>query len=102
MTTTVTNRLEWTVMAIKAVVFDLGGVLEHVEDDAWPEVWIGRWERRVHLPLGHVVATLAEHEPTDDMVTGKMSEAQMRERYARMLGLDDDLAQQMMAEMWDA
>jgi epoxide hydrolase-like predicted phosphatase len=102
MTTTVTNRLEWTVMAIKAVVFDLGGVLEHVEDDAWPEVWIGRWERRVHLPLGHVVATLAEHEPTDDMVTGKMSEAQMRERYARMLGLDNDLAQQMMAEMWDA
>ena len=56
-----------TVMAIKAVVFDIGGVLEHVEDDAWPEVWIGRWERRAHLPVGHVVATLAEHEPTDDM-----------------------------------
>ena len=80
-------------MAIKAVVFDIGGVLEHVQDDAWPEVWMGRWERRVHLPVRHVVATLAEHEPTDDMVTGKMSEAQMRERYARVLGLDDDQAQ---------
>ena len=102
MTSTVTNRLEGTLMAIKAVVFDIGGVLEHVEDDAWPEVWMGRWERRVHLPVGHVVATLAEHGPTGDMVTGKISEAQMRERYARVLGLDDDQAQQMMAEMWDA
>jgi putative hydrolase of the HAD superfamily len=89
-------------MAIKAVVFDIGGVLEQVEDDAWPETWISRWERRVDLPVGHVVATLAEHGPTADMVTGKMSEAQMRERYARVLGLDDDQVQQMMAEMWDA
>jgi epoxide hydrolase-like predicted phosphatase len=102
MTSTVANRLEGALMAIKAVVFDIGGVLEHVEDDAWPEVWMSRWERRVHLPVGHVVAMLAQDEPTDDMVTGKMSEAQMRERYARLLGVDDDQAQQMMAEMWDA
>ena len=31
-------------MAIKAVVFDIGGVLELVEDNDWPEVWMGRWE----------------------------------------------------------
>jgi FMN phosphatase YigB (HAD superfamily) len=67
-------------MAIKAVAFDIGGVLEHVEDDAWPEVWMSRWERRAHLPVGHVVAASAEHGSTDDMVTGKISEAQMRER----------------------
>jgi len=90
-----------TVVAIKAVVFDIGGVLEHVEDDAWPEVWLGRWEHRMHLPVGHVAAVLAEDEPTDEVVTGKMSEAKMRERYARLLGLDGDQAQQMMAEMWD-
>ena len=89
-------------MAIKAVVFDIGGVLEHVEDDAWPEVWMGRWERKACLPVGHVVATLAEHGPTGDIATGKMSEEQLRERYARVLGLDDDQARQMMAEMWDA
>jgi hypothetical protein len=33
----VTNRLEGTVMAIKAVVFDIGGVLELIEDNDWPE-----------------------------------------------------------------
>jgi hypothetical protein len=37
MTSTVTNRLEGTVMAIKAVVFDIGGVLELIEDNDWPE-----------------------------------------------------------------
>jgi len=89
-------------MTIKAVVFDIGGVLEHVHDDAWPAIWIGGWERRMHLPAGHVAAALAEAEPSGDMVTGEMSEAQMRELYARALGLDEDQAHQMMAEMWDA
>ena len=89
-------------MAIKAAVFDIGGVLERVEDDAWPEIWIGRWERRMNLPAGHARAALAEHEPTGDMATGEMSEAQMREMWARALGLDDDQDHQMMAEMWDA
>jgi epoxide hydrolase-like predicted phosphatase len=89
-------------VAIKAVVFDIGGVLEVVEDDAWPEIWIGRWERRLNLPSGHVLTALAEHEPTGEMVTGGISESQMRARYAGALGLDDAQADQMMAELWDA
>jgi len=56
----------------------------------------------MHLPAGHVAAALAEAEPSGDMVTGEMSEAQMRELYACALGLDEDQAHQMMAEMWDA
>ena len=99
---TVTSRMEGTLMAIKAVVFDIGGVLEHVQDDAWPDIWIGRWARRMNLPADKVVAALAAAEPIGDIVTGEISETQMRERYARALGLDDDQAQQMMAEMWDA
>jgi putative hydrolase of the HAD superfamily len=89
-------------MAIKAVVFDIGGVLERVEDDAWPEIWIGRWERRMNLPEGHLMAALAEHEPAGDVVTGGVTEAQMRAMYAGALGLDEDQADQMMAEMWEA
>jgi epoxide hydrolase-like predicted phosphatase len=89
-------------VAIKAVVFDIGGVLELVEDDAWPEIWIGRWERRLNLPAGHVLAALAEHEPAGEMVTGGISESQMRARYAGALGLDDAQADQMMSELWDA
>ncbi|HSE07963.1 MAG TPA: HAD family phosphatase [Nocardioidaceae bacterium] len=89
-------------MSIKAVVFDIGGVLERVEDDAWPEFWIRRWERRMNLPSGHLAAALAEHEPVGDVVTGGVSEAQMRDMYAVALGLADEQADQMMAEMWDA
>jgi putative hydrolase of the HAD superfamily len=89
-------------MTIKAVVFDIGGVLERVEDDAWPEIWVGRWEKRMNLPAGHVLERLAEHEPVGDLVTGGISEAQLREMYAGALGLDDEQADEMMAEMWDA
>ena len=89
-------------MAIKAVVFDIGGVLERVDDDAWVEIWIGRWESRMNFPAGHVAAELAELEPTGSVATGEVSEAQTRERYTRVLGLDDDQSGQMMAEMWDA
>jgi epoxide hydrolase-like predicted phosphatase len=88
-------------MTVKAVVFDIGGVLERV-DEAWPEVWFGRWERRMNLPAGHLMAHLAEHDPDDDLVTGGISEAQLRAMYAAALGLDDAQADEMMAEMWDA
>ena len=86
-------------MTIKAVVFDIGGVLEQVQDDAWPEIWIRGWERRMNLPAGHVTAVL---ESTGDVVTAEMSEVQIRDLYADVLGLDEHQALQMMAEMWDA
>ena len=89
-------------MAIKAVVFDIGGVLERVDDDAWPETWVGRWERRMNLPEGHLAAALVEHAPGGDVVTGGVTEAQLRAMYAGALGLDEEQADQMMTEMWDA
>lgn len=88
-------------MSVKAVVFDVGGVLERVDDAAWPVTWIRRWERRMNLPTGHVLERLADHAPDEDIVTGRMSEAQVRELYAEALGLDDEQADAMMAEMWD-
>jgi len=89
-------------MTIKAVVFDIGGVLEQVQDDAWPQIWIGRWERRMNLPAGHVRAALTGHASTGGTMTGEMSEAQIRELYAEVLDLDEHQAHQMMAEMWHA
>jgi hypothetical protein len=40
-------------VAVKAVVVDLGGVLEKVNDDSWPEKLIARWEDLVEE--GHLV-----------------------------------------------
>ncbi len=87
---------------IRAVVFDIGGVLERVADDAWPEVWIGRWEGRAGRPTGTIAAYLAEHAPQGSLVTGEVSEAQLRQLYVDALGLDDASADVMMAELWDA
>ena len=56
----------------------------------------------MNLPAGPLMAHLAEHEPDGDLVTGGISEAQLRAMYAAALGLDDAQADEMMAEMWDA
>lgn len=36
-------------MTIKAVVFDIGGVLERVDDASWPQRWMAGWEGRLGL-----------------------------------------------------
>jgi putative hydrolase of the HAD superfamily len=89
-------------MTVAAVVFDIGGVLERVDDAAWPELFVRRWEARAGLAAGSLLERLAEHEPSGSMVTGEVTEAQMRAGYQRALGIDDAATEQMMAELWDA
>src|SRR3954470_23661434 len=89
-------------MTIKAVVVDIGGVLEQVDDATWPQEWVNRWERRRNLPAGHVAASIAEHAPMEDVATGRITEAEVRDLYAAALGLEVRETDQMWAEMWDA
>ncbi|HET7356590.1 MAG TPA: HAD family phosphatase [Nocardioidaceae bacterium] len=91
-----------TTVVPRAVVFDIGGVLERVQDDAWPEIWVRRWEGRMGLAPGAFEAGLARHSPLGSMLLGEVSEAQMRAMYAGALGLSADDADLMMAELWDA
>jgi HAD superfamily hydrolase (TIGR01509 family) len=84
-------------MPIRAAVFDVGGVLERVDDANWPQPWIARWERRMGLPSGHVEGVLAAQASP-----APMTELQMRATYAGALGLDERQADELMAEMWDA
>lgn len=89
-------------MAIRAAVFDIGGVLEVVDDDAWPQQWVHRWRDRLGLSADDFAARIAEHDPGGSIVTGEVSEGQVRQMYADALGLDDAAADEMMAQMWDA
>src|SRR3954454_12395889 len=89
-------------MSIKAVVVDIGGGLERGDDAPWPQRWTGRGERPRNLPAGHVAKSIAGHAPTDDVATGRVTEAEVRDLYAAALGLDHRETDQMWAEMWDA
>src|SRR3954470_10683164 len=89
-------------MTIKAVVVDIGGVLERVDDASWPQKWMSRWERLRNLPGGHLAEKIAHHAPTEDVATGRITEAEVRDLYAATLGLQVGEVDQMWAEMRDA
>jgi putative hydrolase of the HAD superfamily len=87
---------------IRAVVFDIGGVLERVDDHSWPTTWAQDWAGRAGMTLDELDAALAARPPIGDLLTGGATEAQFRDLYAGALGLDDAQADLMMAQMWDA
>jgi HAD superfamily hydrolase (TIGR01509 family) len=89
-------------VSIRAVVVDIGGVLERVDDAGWPHELISRWEQRAGRPAGTILAALAEHAPGDSIATGRVKENQFRGLYAAALGLDVAQTDELMADMWDA
>ena len=78
---------------IKAVVFDIGSVLEVIDDTVFP----GPAEERLGLASGAVVAA-ADFE--GDPGLGELSEDDMRSHWQRRLGLDADQAAELMADYW--
>jgi HAD superfamily hydrolase (TIGR01509 family) len=81
-------------MVIRAVVLDIGGVLEVVDDDVFP----GPAEQRLGLAPGTVGAGLAGLP--GDAVLGQVSEAQVRAEWTRSLGLDEVQAGELMDDFW--
>lgn len=94
------SRDTWCV-AVQAVVFDIGGVLEMVDDATWPDQWLRRWAGRSETPMSAVKSRVASYEPTDGFAVGLVTEAQMRDMYAEVLDLPPADVDQMMSEMWD-
>jgi epoxide hydrolase-like predicted phosphatase len=84
---------------IRAVIFDIGGVLERVADaDA---VLGAKWRDRLGLDQAGFVAAMRRVDPELRSQTGEMSEAEYRERCATELGLSPAKADEFMADMWD-
>jgi epoxide hydrolase-like predicted phosphatase len=86
-------------MPVRAVVFDIGGVLERVEDfeAALGAAWrarLGMSPDEFHAALGAIdLGKLAE--------TGQMSEAEYAARCAVCLGLSPAQQEEFMADMWN-
>jgi HAD superfamily hydrolase (TIGR01509 family) len=82
---------------LRAVVFDVGGVLEHVG----PPLWLDAWRARLGMSEPEFDAALERVDPDELVATGGVSEAEMRASYADALGLSAAEADELMADVWD-
>ncbi len=81
-------------MAIRAVVFDIGGVLQIT-----PSLGvIGKWEGRLGLAHGQLVDKLGDVMAAGEI--GAMTEEQVHRRVAAILGLDSAQLDAFMADIW--
>jgi serine protease SohB len=83
---------------ITAVVFDIGGVLEQVEDR---QALRDRWSQRLNLDPADLAARLAAVDPDRQIEVGAMDEPTYARRYADALGLDAAQADAFMRDLWD-
>lgn len=77
---------------VRAVVFDIGGVLEVVDDDRWLDAWVARWESFSAVQPG----TLRRSPSAGH------SEAAFRARIQTALSLDARTLDRAITEFWDA
>ena len=85
----------------KWVLFDIGGVLEVVDDDAWQQEWWDRWQVASGLDRGVFDARIAAaHLPAIDVTTG--TESDFWDAVSTALDLDAAQRSAMRADFWDA
>lgn len=81
-------------MPVRAVVLDIGGVLEVVDDSVFPDPALARL-RLERAAFDEVAAGLRGNP-----VIGELTEAEIREHYRAGLGLTDAQAHELMEDMW--
>src|SRR5258708_15304784 len=82
-------------MAIRAVVFDIGGVLEITPRTGWVE----KWEARLHLKPGELDERLIDVWRASSL--GTISEEDMEQRTGEILGIDQGHVEALMADLWE-
>jgi epoxide hydrolase-like predicted phosphatase len=84
-------------MAARAVVFDIGGVLEVPTDTDLD----GRWERRLGLRPGEFFQRLRHSGLGGQANLGRYSEAEFAQALGRLYGLNEPATNELLAELWD-
>lgn len=83
------------------ILFDIGGVLEVVDDDTWQEQWWERVQEVSGLPRGAVDARVAAADlPSIDVTVG--TEDVFWAGLASALDLDDSQRDAVRTDFWDA
>jgi putative hydrolase of the HAD superfamily len=81
-------------VAIKAVVFDIGSVLEIIDDTVFPGAWPGR------LGLEDEEFSSRLDGLAGDPVLGEVTEDEIRIHWQRSLDLSDAVADELMGDFW--
>lgn|SRR5512132_3372871 len=84
-------------MPVRAVVFDIGGVLEVPTDTDLA----GRWEQRLGLRPGELFERLRRSGLGRDANLGRVSEVEFARALGRLYGLDPLTTEDLLADLWD-
>jgi epoxide hydrolase-like predicted phosphatase len=87
-------RRAWTVVVIRAVVFDIGGVLEITPDLGV----MRRWETRLGLPAGGLEECMRDAWAGGSI--GTVTEDEVHQAARDRLGLDERQLAEFMADLW--
>ena len=82
-------------MTIRAVVFDIGGVLEITPRTGWVE----KWEARLHLKPGELDERLMD--VWKDGSSGTISEEEVEQGVGEIMGMDQEQVEALMADLWE-
>lgn len=82
-------------MAVRAVVFDIGGILEITPDTGWR----AKWEARFHWGEGALDQRLMPLWRAGSV--GAMPISEIEARMAEVLGLDDEQLGEWMTDLWN-
>jgi epoxide hydrolase-like predicted phosphatase len=81
-------------MTIRAVVFDIGGLLEITPRTGWVE----KWEARLHLKPGELDQRLLDVWRNGS--SGTISEEEVEKSVGEIMGLDQGQVKAFMADLW--
>lgn len=84
-------------MAVRAVVFDVGGVLEHRIDTNLE----GRWEERLGLEPGEFFERMRRSGLGRDANLGRISDAEFWRGMAKLYGLDQRMLDELTRDLWE-
>jgi epoxide hydrolase-like predicted phosphatase len=84
-------------MPVRAVAFDIGGVLEVPVDTDLED----RWEPRLGLRPGEFFQRFRQSGLGRDANLGRVSEAEFAQALGRLYGLDQPTTEELLVDLWD-
>ena len=84
-------------MPVRAVAFDIGGVLEVPTDTNLG----GPWEQRLGLRPGEFLERLRQSGLGRDANLGRISEAEFAQALGRLYGLNQPTTEELLVDLWD-